>query len=213
MDDLGLDADRLGHQPDAALDAGELGARDVVRLAVRGVVAAHRDHERATSFTWTRCTNGNPSPGMRIGRPSSRRLKKSGSRVGSGVRGPSVCTTRSTVTGRSRRQQQVLALHLADAVRLARIRIIRRVASARLGDRLDEAAPIHGARAREDELLDAAGEQLEHRFEVGRQVSRVVEHDVELVAVRPERLEQRARLLCDRRGSAGTRRACRRRGC
>lgn len=55
----------------------------------------------ATSCTCTRCTNGKPSPGTRIGRPSSRRRKNAGSRVTSGDFGPIVCVTRSVVHGRS----------------------------------------------------------------------------------------------------------------
>ena len=152
----------------------------------------------ATSATWIRWTNENPSPGTRIGRPASRRAKKIGSRDASGLIGPSVWATRSIVAGkpvrrRAEPEEVLLAADLADAVGLAGIGVGGVVGAERLQHRLHEAAPVDRRRAREHEVLDAPGEQLDHRLEVGDVVGRVVVDDVELVAVRPERRGQRAR--------------------
>src|SRR5205085_6227950 len=45
VDDVGLNAHRPGHQPDAPQDAGDLQAGDVVDLPDGAWVAGYRDHE------------------------------------------------------------------------------------------------------------------------------------------------------------------------
>ncbi len=60
---------------------------------------------------------------------------------------------------------------------------------------MHEAAAVHGHRAREHEVLDAAAEQFDERLEVARPVRRVVEHDVEVVTMVGQHAGQHAGLL------------------
>ena len=167
---------------------------------------------RATSCTWTRCTNGNPSPGTRIGRPCSRRAKNTGSRLASGVLGPTVWVTRREVAGnpsvRWSSRQVVLAGDLAGPVGLARVGVVRGMAGEVLLDGLDEAALVDRHRAGEHELLDPPAEQLDQRDEVLDLVGGVVVDDVELVAVRFEHLARARRAWrrspCRRRAPSGS---------
>ena len=91
------------------------------------------------------------------------------------------------------REQEALAADLPHAVSLAGVAVIGRMRRVRLGDRLDEAALVHGDRAREHELRDASAEQVDHRLEVANGVRGVVEHDVEVVAMRAQRVVDRSR--------------------
>ena len=84
--------------------------------------------------------------------------------------------------------EQVFALHFADAVGFARIRVVGCVAPEVFVDRLHEAAPINGLRTGEYVVRDAAAKQLDHRFDVARHERGVVEHHVERIAMRRERL-------------------------
>ena len=116
-----------------------------------------------------------------------------GSRVTSGLCGPIVCVTRSEVALQlGDREKEVLAAHLPDAVSLAGVAVIGRVRGVRLADRLDEAALVDRDRAREHELPDSSAEQVDHRLEVADGVRGVVEHDVEVVAMRAQRVVDRA---------------------
>ena len=154
---------------------------------------------RATSSMWIRCTNGKPSARHEDRASLPQALEED--RLAGGERRARADRVRDA--HRRRREalvleeapQVVLTLHLADAVRLARV-VVRRVVSPRLlAHGMHEAAPVHRHRAGEHEVLDAAPEQLDQRLEVAGPVRRVVEHDVEVVPMVGEHVRQHAGLL------------------